>query len=330
MLFQRCQSLPTEYSLRMHVRQQGFCCLVLTLLTAQFASAIAQSPASSASASKSSDHSAIPSVSANADVLKMLKAGLPQSVILAKIHMETDTFDTSADALIALKKAGASEAVLDAILNHVKPADRQAAPESQTHVMTGGTLVPSNQADLSPSMPPAKMAPQNVTGQVHAAADSNTPEAVVTSFAASASRPGQIASAAPAVISSTMAHVYFYRQRQFIGSGLSPSIYCDNVQLAKLRTARYFLVDIPTGMHDCYTDGKTKPENEYIKTGPKTDIDLKAGNNYYFMIKFDAGFRLPLTSMQPEQAESDIKQLQPLEGKYIFHNALPSGVWPTR
>ena len=266
--------------------------MVLTLLIAQSVSAIAQSPVSSASASKSPNHSSVPSNSANAEILKMLNAGLPESVVLTKIHRETGTFDTSTDALIALKQAGASEAILNAILNHVNPADEQAAPVSQTPNMSNGALAQPSQTGARPS---------------------------VTS-----------ASAAPAVISNTMAHVYFYRPQQLLGSALRPSIYCDNVLLATLGVARFFSVDIPAGTHDCYTDGETKQERHgYIKTGPKADIDLKAGNNYYFLINFHAGFgaaRLPLTSMLPEQAESDIKQLHPLEGKYIFHNALPADV----
>jgi len=45
---------------------------------------------------------------ANAEVLKLLRAGMPESVVLYKIHAITGRFDTSADALIALKQAGAT------------------------------------------------------------------------------------------------------------------------------------------------------------------------------------------------------------------------------
>ena len=124
MRFHNCKSIRTRRGLRARGMQQGFCWMVLALLIAQSASAIAQSPASSTSASKSPNHSAVSSDSANTDILKMLKAGLPESVVLAKIHRETGTFDTSTDALIALKQAGASEAILNAILNHVNPADK--------------------------------------------------------------------------------------------------------------------------------------------------------------------------------------------------------------
>src|ERR1039458_5876484 len=45
---------------------------------------------------------------ANAEVLKLLRAAMPESVVLNKIHAATGKFDTSVDALVALKQAGAS------------------------------------------------------------------------------------------------------------------------------------------------------------------------------------------------------------------------------
>jgi hypothetical protein len=53
---------------------------------------------------------------ANAAVLKLLQVGMPESVVLDKIHAITDKFDTSIDALVMLKQAGATEAELKAIL----------------------------------------------------------------------------------------------------------------------------------------------------------------------------------------------------------------------
>jgi hypothetical protein len=53
---------------------------------------------------------------ANAEVLKLLRAGMSESVVLNKIRATTDKFDTSADALVALKQAGANDAELNAVL----------------------------------------------------------------------------------------------------------------------------------------------------------------------------------------------------------------------
>lgn len=52
----------------------------------------------------------------NADITKLLAAGLEESAVVATIRSNGGSFDTSADALIALKRAGASDAVIQAIL----------------------------------------------------------------------------------------------------------------------------------------------------------------------------------------------------------------------
>lgn len=52
----------------------------------------------------------------NQDVIKMVKAGVDDGLILAKISSSRCQFDTSTDALIQLKQSGASAAVLKAVL----------------------------------------------------------------------------------------------------------------------------------------------------------------------------------------------------------------------
>jgi len=61
----------------------------------------------------------------NADVIKLLEAQMPDSVILQSIASSTTKFDTSANALIALKNKGASAAVLNAVIS---PKSLTAAP----------------------------------------------------------------------------------------------------------------------------------------------------------------------------------------------------------
>ncbi|MGD0682432.1 MAG: hypothetical protein ABR990_10300 [Terracidiphilus sp.] len=70
---------------------------------------------------------------ANAEVLMLLRAGMPESVVLDKIHAITGKFDTSTSALITLKQAGATEAELKAVLAQgAAPADSQSAAEPAT------------------------------------------------------------------------------------------------------------------------------------------------------------------------------------------------------
>jgi len=53
---------------------------------------------------------------ANAAVLKLLQVGMPESVVLDRIHATIERFDLSTDALVVLKQAGATEAELKAVM----------------------------------------------------------------------------------------------------------------------------------------------------------------------------------------------------------------------
>jgi hypothetical protein len=65
---------------------------------------------------------------ANAEVMMLLRAGMPESVVLDKIHAITGKFDTSTSALITLKQAGATEAELKAVMAQgAAPGDSQPA-----------------------------------------------------------------------------------------------------------------------------------------------------------------------------------------------------------
>lgn len=69
----------------------------------------------------------------NADIVKMVKAGIPDDIILHEIQISETNFVTSANALIELKKKHVSDRVLDAILDSRsgtggRPAEPLAAP----------------------------------------------------------------------------------------------------------------------------------------------------------------------------------------------------------
>jgi hypothetical protein len=52
----------------------------------------------------------------NADIIEMIKAGLPESTIILAIQKQPSKLDTSAQALIQLKRQGATQKILDAML----------------------------------------------------------------------------------------------------------------------------------------------------------------------------------------------------------------------
>jgi hypothetical protein len=86
----------------------------------------------------------------NADLVKMIQAGLPESVILNKIKSSGGTLDTSVDALIALKKAGATENELTTLTASpavaTPPAPTQFVPGPPVEAL-GGQLLRTRNGD---------------------------------------------------------------------------------------------------------------------------------------------------------------------------------------
>jgi hypothetical protein len=52
----------------------------------------------------------------NDSVIQMIKAGLPEAVVIAKIKSTASKFDLKTDSLVSLKKAGVSDKVLEAMV----------------------------------------------------------------------------------------------------------------------------------------------------------------------------------------------------------------------
>jgi hypothetical protein len=76
----------------------------------------------------------------NADVIRMLKSGIPKDTIILAIQKGPDRLNSSIDALIALKNAGADQDVLDAIITNSPMTDvvaPSATPAAGTGPMTG-------------------------------------------------------------------------------------------------------------------------------------------------------------------------------------------------
>ncbi|MGH9392546.1 MAG: hypothetical protein ACRD1E_00105, partial [Terriglobales bacterium] len=77
----------------------------------------------------------------NADVVKMVKGGLEESVVVAAIRSRPASFDLSPDALLALHQAGVTKAELDAMLAAAAPATAAAAPAAPQPRLPTATLV---------------------------------------------------------------------------------------------------------------------------------------------------------------------------------------------
>ena len=129
---------------------------------------------------------------------------------------------------------------------------------------------------------------------------------------ASAQEQSQSARQATATAQSK-ASVYVYRYQQFLGSALGPSVYCDEVQLARMDNGRYFTVKIDPGKH-------TFRSND-AQSG--VELDVKAGQDYFIRVEIATGFmkehgRLILTSAEQGRSELKSSMLKPLDaGKVV-------------
>lgn len=91
----------------------------------------------------------------NASVMKLVKAGLSEDLIVTTINSSVGTYDTSANGLIALKKAGATDKVIAAVLLKASGASAgaPAASPAASNPATAGSA--SNAVVLAPGALPA-------------------------------------------------------------------------------------------------------------------------------------------------------------------------------
>ena len=113
---------------------------------------------------------------------------------------------------------------------------------------------------------------------------------------------------------SEVGRVFFYRYKQFTGSALLPSVYCDEVELARMENGRYFVVALPPGKHVFHSNDK--------QSG--VELDIKDGQEYYIRVEIATGLtkghgRLVVT--QSEQGTYEIQKLKPLDSGKIRDTA---------
>jgi hypothetical protein len=81
----------------------------------------------------------------NSDVVKMVKSGLPASVIANAIQANDSDFDVSANGLIALQKAGVPQTVMDAMIS-ASSKKRSPAPGTGASPASGAAAAPASAA----------------------------------------------------------------------------------------------------------------------------------------------------------------------------------------
>jgi len=112
------------------------------------------------------------------------------------------------------------------------------------------------------------------------------------------------------------ATVHIYRYKQFVGGALEPSVYCDEVQLARMDNGRYFAAMVDPGKH-------TFRSND---TQSGIELDAKAGQEYFIRVEIATGFakghgRLILKSPEQGSYELKSKKLKPLDASKVMDKA---------
>ncbi len=108
----------------------------------------------------------------------------------------------------------------------------------------------------------------------------------------------------------SQATVYVYRYKQFVGKALSPSVYCDDTELARMENGRYFVVTLAPGKYLFHSNDK--------QAG--IALDLKAGEKYYIRLEIATGFMKGhgrLIAVVPEQGSYEIQKLKPLDSDKV-------------
>ena len=103
--------------------------------------------------------------------------------------------------------------------------------------------------------------------------------------------------------SSEEATVYIYRPKKMVGGALEPSVFVDDIELARMDNGRYFAIKVKPGKHIIrLTDDK----KGYA-------IDMGAGQTYYFRVGIEAGIwkgQGKLTLDEENRAIPEIKRLK--------------------
>jgi hypothetical protein len=116
-------------------------------------------------------------------------------------------------------------------------------------------------------------------------------------------------------VTDNKAWVYIYRYKQFVGSALEPSVFCDEAQLARMDNGRYFLIKLDPGPHVFRSNDKQSA----------IELELKPGQKYYVRVEIAAGFfkgHGRVTLVAPEQGAPEVKKLKVLGADKIVNTQL--------
>lgn len=129
-----------------------------------------------------------------------------------------------------------------------------------------------------------------------------------------AAPPANATPSGPAPADGAKATVYIYRRKNFSSRNLQPSVYVDGEEVARMDDGKYVALRLAPGKHTV----------EVNKGHSGAEIDMKAGEEYYFRVDYTTGFlkaRSKIDFLQKEQGALEIKKMKPLEDKWIKDRA---------
>jgi hypothetical protein len=108
----------------------------------------------------------------NEAVLKMVKAGLSDNIVLSTINASPGIYTTSPDALIAMKQAGVSDKIIAAIVNK---HDGASAATTTANADGHGQTTPPGDSRIAQQLAPTPTAPQGNMPRVYLESQSKGP-----------------------------------------------------------------------------------------------------------------------------------------------------------
>jgi hypothetical protein len=279
----------------------------------------------------------------NDAVIQMVKAGQTDDQVISAINTSPGSYNTSVSALTALNSAGVSSRVIAAVMHKAlgappaaaaAPAPTAAPAPAQVPARTFATVAPAAQTAPAP-LPPGlnndaviKLVKAGLSDDLIVAAintqpgsydtstdglialkSANVSDRVVTAMMTKAAAAPVAPVVAPVPVTpvrSGLATVFIYRKRQFTGSALRPSVYCDGNEVGRLSIGQFVETKVPPGSH-------TFNGNDNQADAPVT---LEAGKEYYFRADLMIGLwkgHFKLTMVDSEQGQEDVSGLKQVD-----------------
>lgn len=107
----------------------------------------------------------------------------------------------------------------------------------------------------------------------------------------------------PAAPNSSEAIVYIYRPSKMMGKALEPSVFVDDIELARMDNGRYFALKLKPGKHIVHM---TDDKKGYA-------VDMGPGQTYYFRIGLEMGMWKGQGKITLDDADRAIKEIKKIK-----------------